>query len=532
MRACPSVRRDRADRRAVVGAVILTVAVVTLAAFQLSRYRGLWGEGDTAVFSESGRQTYLTGALAPPVGAYAHGYSYSALLATLAHVTGLNIAALQLYLSGLLAAWLVLPAWLAFRELTRQPKLATLATAILLVQPEFLFPVMRGTHEKFTRGLMLLTLYLLARSLRARDGHGPGRTARFAGLVVAFYLAAFSLITFNNLMAVSFITGTGLALFLLWAGWRQHEPGEPTLRRLAYAVLITGILALTVTLLLYEPARHSLLALEHFGQRLAALFLEIESASVATPYDSIFSGWIRPGVYLLLSLSNWLLLGVSALIWLEQTRALLSRGRRLEREQMILWAYYAAFAFIMAVSVALDWAGTYAGANFQLRAFPAVAMLAAPLVARWLGDRKSGAPGRLRLLRASVAIGIGLLALLSTLKLTNEPLLSNRWLFYSSQEMAAVRWADEKLAGRTLWTGYDDRLGSAIQTQSVDAPLSIRLDGWALEPEARDILVSNVVRAHGQRTGQLLPLEADSLLTYDNGAAHVYHLRPRTPFQR
>ena len=112
---------------------------------------------------------------------------------------------------GLLLCWVVLPAWLAYREFTRSEAAATLATLILLAQPEFLFPLLRGTHEKFTRGFMFLLLFLLLRSLRARSER------LVVGLVAAFYLCAYAMIAFNSLMASSFLVAVGLSLLLSWA---------------------------------------------------------------------------------------------------------------------------------------------------------------------------------------------------------------------------------------------------------------------------------------------------------------------------
>jgi hypothetical protein len=45
-------------------------------------------------------------------------------------------------------------------------------------------------------------------------------------------------------------------------------------------------------------------------------------------------------------------------------------------------------------------------------------------------------------------------------------------------------------------------------------------------------MISDVTRARSVRLGVPLPIESDSLLTYDNGQAQIYHLRPRTPYQR
>ena len=77
----------------------------------------------------------------------------------------------------------------------------------------------------------------------------------------------------------------------------------------------------------------------------------------------------------------------------------------------------------------------------------------------------------------------------------------------------------------------DPPTGRAFERQP-GVPASIRLDAYAAESGTRDRLVSEVTRLRSVRLGEPLPIEADSLRTYDNGQAQIYHLRPRTQYQR
>src|SRR5262249_13660206 len=158
--------------------------------------RGLWGETDTEAFTTAIRAILRSGQLIPASGqgVYPNGYGFQALTILLMSVTGISLSALQLYGASLLMPWIVIPSWLLFREWTGTARAATLATAVYLVQPEFLFPILCGTHEKFSRGLMIVGLYLLMRSLRS--GFASRRSPR---LVVLFYLVVFGTLAFNNL---------------------------------------------------------------------------------------------------------------------------------------------------------------------------------------------------------------------------------------------------------------------------------------------------------------------------------------------
>jgi hypothetical protein len=131
-----------------------------------------------------------------------------------------------------------------------------------------------------------------------------------------------------------------------------------------------------------------------------------------------------------------------------------------------------------------------------------------------------------------LAGGLGILAVLSILKATNEPLLSNKWLFYIPAEERALQWTYGTLSGQTIWVDYDERLVTAIRTKTEYAPLKTELDQFDPNPETRNFLISDITRMRAPRLGAPLPIEPDSFVIYDNGHSQIYHLRPRTLYQR
>ena len=122
--------------------------------------------------------------------------------------------------------------------------------------------------------------------------------------------------------------------------------------------------------------------------------------------------------------------------------------------------------------------------------------------------------------------------MLSIFKATNEPLLSNKWLFYVPGELKAVEWANQALANRSFWTEQDERVitGAGIRTEN--RLNALHYDLFEPNAETRDFLISDVTRARSARMSAPLPTESDSFRTYDNGQAQIYHLRPRTPYQQ
>ncbi|MCB0231781.1 MAG: hypothetical protein KDH90_22105, partial [Anaerolineae bacterium] len=430
----------------------------------------------------------------------------------------------------LLAVWLVIPAWLAYRELTGSTRGATLATVIILVQPEFLFSILRGSHEKFTRGLMFLALYLLVRSILARQV-----SSRFAGFLLAFYLAVYALITFNNLMAISFIAALGLALLLSLVVWqlvgRQSDDWTATRRRLLYTIGISLTLAFIFTFYAYPPARSSLRIVESIWDQLALLFLDVERTA-SNPYQTVTTAWTSLPVYLIVSIANWLLLVLSFVLWSTQTFSWWrNRTWPEEPRAILLWSLYGAFGFLGAVSIAVDVSGALAS-NLQHRIFPSFAMIAAPLVAAWFVRRQALQPMTRRLAYGALAVGIAVLGVVAVVKATNEPSLSNKWNYYAPAEFTALDWTRTTNPDTATWTSFDERLRAAIGICCAWEADGTRLDSFQPDPGTRTFLISDVIRARSQRLNFPLPIEGDSLRVYDDGAAEIYRLRPRTPFQK
>lgn len=509
--------------------LLLTSALLGLGLYFLVRYGGLWGENDTSVFAHLTQIIMEAGRLIPPQDVYSNGYGYQAYLAALFHLSGLELRTIQLILAPLLAAWLVLPAWLAYREFTQSPRAATLATVFLLVQPEFLFPILRGSHEKFTRGLMFLGLYLLLRSIRSR-----AHLRRFAAFIVLFYLASYALITFNNLMAFSFIAAIGLAMFLFWlVTWRAADRQGPRASLPQRLLIVIGsllIIAFLFTFYAYPPAQEQLRLMQSVQDRVSSLLLQVEDSGT-NPYTVVNAGWISPGVYLLVSLANWLLLGASALIWLGQSYRWLVKQQPAGETERLLWAFYGAFALQGALSILVDLSGAIA-ANLQHRMFPSFVMLAAPLTASWLISWCERNPQRSRATWNLLGVLIAILGILSVLKATNEPILSNYWVFYRPLELSAVDWAVQKQEGTQIWTDFNERLNTSYNIKYLTIPNNNELLASLPRSYIESYLISELTRYRSQRLGQPLPVQADSLRVYDNGEAAIYRRRPLTSFQR
>ncbi len=496
---------------------VIALALVASGYFVV-RFGGIWAEVDTGLMSHAIRIVVDSGQLTPTAeGVYSNGFGYQAVSLTIMAFTGLDIPTLQQLVYPLLSTLIVLPAWALYRELTGSARAATLATLLLLLVPEHLFAMFRGSHERLDRTFLFIALWLLVRSLRFR-----GDRRRFAIHLGLVLLTTYGLVATNALFGMSFVAVLATATALSWVAGR----GLASVQRLASEAIpvlgwtcAAGALLLAVFIVfLYPPFNSSLTLLLAIPSRLLALLTT--GGGNFDPYAYVASGWVSPAAFLLLSTMNFVLLVLSALVWLFLGWRWLRGGVPRSIGIWILWLLYAAFAVQGAVSIVSDRTGALQG-NVQYRIFALFAPMATPLVAVVI-SRWNPRPWQRRL----TVVALGFAAVAALMKSTLEPALSNKWLFYSTAEIEGLRWADAHQQSTRTWVGPDERLDSAYQLE-VGLPTGTNV--WATYDPPSDIsslLVSAAILRQSARLGVTVP-ELDSRnVVYDNGEAQLYRQRP------
>jgi hypothetical protein len=526
----PPVAAPPAPRPAISGGdawmyVLVMAYALIISTYFVARFERYWAENDTGDLSVAIRETILDEALIPEGDVYTNGYGYPVVGATLVAFTGLSIADLQQIAMTMTSAMLVIPAWALYRELTGSARAAGLAVLLLFVQPEFLFVILRGSHERFTRLMMLVAIWLLVRMFR------HARSPRQAVVtVLMFDVVAYGLISMNGLFGTSFTAALALAMVAAWVLGRLRpnvlSGARPIAARLTWVCLSMALVGYLYIFYIYPPASGGVSLLGSISQRLLAVTTTTgETSTVA--YRQVAGAWIDLRIYFLLSSGTYILMLGSALVWAGLgLRMLFGRGQPPTLERTLLWLLYAAFAVQGAVAVAGDLSGASV-TNLQVRAFPSFAMVGTPLLASVLASR----PWR-PYLAVPVAMLIGLMATAAVLKATNEPLLSNKWTFYDPNEVAALRWADEHLRLAFVWAGLDERVVAAYVTVDGATPNKNTWVQFAQSDLVRTYVISDIMRLQAERTNLAIPEMTLQHRVFDAGGAQVYHRRPSTPYQR
>ena len=504
----------------------LTAYALAVGTYFVARTGGLFADTDTSLLTRVARSMSDDGRLIPESGyVYANGYGYPLLLVVGAQMSGLSIAFIQQVVGPLAAALLILPAWVLYRELTGSARAATLATLILFVQPELLFVLLRGSHERLLRSLMLVALWLLVRSARLRD-----RPAALAAHVGLFYFVAYALIATNALFGISFLTAIFLALVVAWIVGRlpvgAFGDASRLAGRLAWVTLAVTCLGFVFVFYLYAPAGAGVQLLGTIPKKLAALFLTT-SEQAANPYGAVSRGWISVPVYFLLSTATYLLMISSAVVWMHQGLTWVRRrGAQPAPGPLLGWLFFAGFASQGVLAAIGDVTGMLGG-NLQHRSFPSFAIAASPLVADVLSRARPPALGRLL-----PGAGLAVLAGFAILKATNEPTLSNKWTLYTPSELQSLAWVREHMSYETVWVGLDERLATAAEIGLQGDSGTVEWNIYTPSPGTRLFLVSDLIRLQSARFEQPMPPLDGANRLYDRGDVQLYALPARTAYQR
>jgi len=513
------------DRRRGENLLVLIGLALVIGAYFILRYGGLWAESDTGVMTQAIRVVGENAALAPATsGVYVNGYGYQVVSLAITAFTGLTVAQLQILVYPLISAFLVLPAWALYREMTGSARLASIATLLLLLVPEHLFAVLRGSHERLDRAFLLTALWLLLRSVRLR-GDRPKFIVNFS----LFAVMTYGLVATNALFGMSFVAALATALVVsLVARFGPHpvrEYGNETTYLFAWSSATGAVLVGVFTLFIYPPFGPSLQALSAIPGKLLALILS--GGPGFDPYTYVATAWVSTIAFLVLSAMNFVVLVISGLTWLGLGRGWLRGHAPSSLGMWVVWLLYGAFALQGAAAIMSDRTGSLQG-NVQYRAFSVFSTIAVPLVALWLSRWRPG-PWR----RAAAAVVVASATVLALAKTTLEPAASNKWMFYTAPELQGLLWADDHQRATDTWVGPDDRLPAAYllfygnpagkNAWVTTAESSVDIDSF---------LVSTPILVQAARLEIALPSFASMNVVYDNGDVRLLRPRPEAPSSR
>ncbi len=515
----------------------VTLIGLAFGSYFMLRYQGYWAEIDSSVFVTTIEAFRDAHHLSYP-GAYLHGYAYVVWVSTLSDFTGIPVPSLvQLYLPTLSTLMVALLGYAAFRRLLGSDRLGLITLGMLFLVPEFLFTVARGNHEKIDISMILLALLALVSSIR--EYSMERRWQVVAAWIMTFHLATFTLSTSNTFFGTTFAA----ALTLLLLGWavllRLRPAGvsrhEHMVKRLALLTATTWCLVMLVMWYAYPLAGSQLQTYKTMIGRLSSLFLSFETES--NPYTAVSQEWVTPLAYRVVSSFRWFLFLTSLGFWISQIVHAFRRLDHTSTLRLLLLGLYGAFGTLLACGIPVDFLGLAEGSNLQVRLYTYFVLFAAPVftlaLSLWL-RRLRAQSGRVHgLVLPALRVSVVAFALLSVMKATVDPLISNQWTFYLPQEVQAMQFWARHQRYASLWVGPRSRLDFAYAGQyATFAPNRNAFVSGDPDVQVEMALDSPVVRAQAYADRFGLPALLLGNRVYDNGRVQLIRRLPERPFDR
>jgi hypothetical protein len=509
--------------------------------YSTMRYAVSWNENDTTVLTRAIYHATAEGSALDPDVVYGNGVNYQYLSMFLLNITGISVQALQLYVYPAVSALLVLEIFTIYRTLLAHTGQALFATLLMFVQPDFLFVTWRGSHERITWLLALLMLFLLIKSFTMFSSR-PAQmrfTILFYMVVPAFVTSnAFFASSFTAMMMVAFLAGLILLAMRerMFHTWSLEVEIRLQLGRLLYIGITIGVLLYVFMFHIYEPALDLIRAFGSVAEGLRRLFLVTERQTITNPYQYLSTSWLDVRIYVVVAGLSFVIAGISALLWLVGVRRYFKRTAltRADLPRLMLWLIFPAAAAQLVAALGADRVNTYGG-NLQVRLFTPMMIFAIPITTSALYSLLRH--GRWRRLRIAALVLTAILlmpiTIVSLFKVTNEPILSNNWIFATHSELQGTDWVFERSHDPTLWIGIDRRMATALGFWEPEVLRDVRLiSSRRMSPRIRYYLISAMEHIHWERLGlPLLYTDTESLI-YDNGEVQIVYRRPRSPYQR
>ncbi len=499
------------------------------AGYLVIRYRGLWTENDTAIFTHDAILTAHYHSIMFPTQ-YPHGFGYQLWLAMMQLTTGLPagfINTVILPFIGVALAFIL--ALVTYVELTEHVALSELSVLLIVMVPNIMFTLLRGNHEKLTIVLVFAGVWALVRFLRCETA-----AQRLTWEIVFYICMALNGIV-NDYFTV--VIMWGLFAYLILGGLFAWRTGSPQSRALAPVFRLCMISLCVIVMdvwLVFPPAQSDAHLLLMTLQKLKTLFLTQTASS--NPLSSPEQQWVSLPVYLVTSAFRWLTIAASFLAWLFMLWIPFRRRQPLSISWLVMMSFYAATAALVFVAVPVDLTGLAAGDNLEVRNFTYFALFAVPFVALGISRVVPSLYARKTVVKIVPALAtslMGVFLVMSILETTLDPMISNQWIFYSPAEKQAVLFfLRHQQRAQLLWAGPDERLRNVAATWWTHTdPWSVAGGATPTFPPYALWLWSRNIAINSMELKDPLPAFSQENLVYSNGQAKIYAAIPSSPFE-
>lgn len=503
----------RSSKKGVLYLFMIYIYVLLSHLYFIFRYSGRWIEWDSGFMVKAIQSVFDQGTIVPAI-VYPNGFGSQVIASFFINILNITVQEYSIFLHPIITTIYVFIAYLTFLEFSKDESVALLSTFLISLQPEIFWTSSRNTHEGFTYLMIFISTYALVKTLDTDI-----KLSKFVSYVFIYYISILCLITLNIFFASSFSISLLFVYILGYVASRKTQ-AYINFRRLIYSSGIFIILIFYFMFFIYQPAESFFISSINFIDKITKLLSIVESQS--TPqYTYIFTMWKDPYIWFFLSLFNWTVAALSFTMYLKLLKSFLNTKRPIYSPGLLVLLFsYTALSFLLVVYIIADRFHGF-GSNIELRIFPVLMIYATPLASMLILKNLNS---HLISQRKKIFVKFCLILILllfvgnSLLKGTNDPSVSNKWMYYSLQEEYGIIWIDNYLCEKSIWADFDDRLLDVYNLKT-DAN-SYRKVGFG-NSNAEYIFVSGIIEKRAQIVNYPIPQYNNSRLIYNNGDVKI-----------
>ncbi len=433
---------------------------------------------------------------------YNNGFGYQTTTTFLSDILGLSVQKILILPLGFLY---VIFAYLFFNEFFKNKKIALISTFILSLQPDLLFLMSRGSHEKFSFILFLLAFLLVIHI--AKNNWGKKNfiylallylvifslniyNIWFSGIflllifVYCFFGIIFSLI-FNESSiffkkTIYFLTPSILIYLSMFIIYPRIFNVLNISRSISYKLFSFFPLFILLVLLfllfsiffcnknkMTKENNISNLISKFFNNEFLTNFSVIMSISVylillyfITKSSNLS---FSPINWFFLTLINWIIIPASFFTVYLEIKKYFTKKIKISKIKIFFIFIYLSFLviFFMSIIISKYVNNENLGSNLELRIFPYFFIFAVPFASELVVKTYDKLLINKKRKIFSTILIIALISIFifnSHMKAANNPLFSNNCIFYSQYEKNTLDYIENNADNLTIWAGYNERI--------------------------------------------------------------------------
>lgn len=487
--------------------------------YYVFRYDGYWSEWDSAYLTTVSDIVYQQGLIIPDGIKYNNGFGLQVLITFLVNLTGLSTHAVSQYLMPFLGVIIVIVAFPLFFEFTNDRKIALLATLLLVLSSDVFMQLVRTKHIKFFMILTIIALFCICKSFSNKSNRPI--------YVMIFYISMIGSIFFNTYYG-SALTIILFISFIISELLKRTKRSSFSFSRLGITTASTIVFSFMNMFWVYTPSINFIYYMNSLKNRLITILFFSEPMT-NPQYNYVMANWRPPELIFLLRLFDLIISPLSFILFLTIIYNIFKNNYRIGKSFLLLILFYTALGIMLVVAIIGDLSGSFAS-NMELGIYPIFMILIAPLasigVFKIFEYVKNVDNTNRRYLEKTFSIFIIFLLLIfctvSLVKITNDPIISNKWQFYTLQEKHGISWATSNLNSDSFWGGVDERLVN-IKYQYPELYYSTRFK-YASFDSAKTVLMSDTILKRVEVSNNPLQVSniSDSSIIYNAGQVDIY----------